>query len=176
MGVIYEIHFLGGWPGGNPGKNGSVTFVFQKISHYNDHSDTEGDFKLLDDLKSGDLSPIPEGDEGDDLSLAWVTSFDTEFDRYVDDLSRKRKKDDGDVAAKPGWVRCSFSPATSEGEFRVLLEAIPHIAREWRKYAEDYTMDPDTAEWHHKADGARFRSLHLSMGKNLGATEVRSAK
>ena len=71
--------------------------------------------------------------------------------------------DGGDVTAKPGWVRCSFSPATSEGEFRVLLEAIPHIAREWRKYAVDYTMDPDTAEWHHKDDGQRFEGVHLVM-------------
>ena len=38
---------------------------------------------------------------------------------------------DEDVAAKPGGCGV-FSPATSEGEFRVLLEAIPHIAREWR--------------------------------------------
>ena len=84
--------------------------------------------------------------------------------------------DDGDVAAKPGWVRCSFSPATSEGEFRVLLEAIPHIAREWRKYAKDYTMDLDTAEWHHKMDGTRFRSLNLSMNPDPVAKEVRTAK
>ena len=84
--------------------------------------------------------------------------------------------DDGDVAAKPGWVRCSFSPATSEGEFRVLLEAIPHIAREWRKYAVDYTMDPDTAEWHHKADGQRFQSLQLSAPPESDANEVQSAK
>ena len=84
--------------------------------------------------------------------------------------------DDGDVAAKPGWVRCSFSPATSEGEFRVLLDAVPHIAKEWRKYAEEYTMDPDTAEWHHKDDGSRFQSLTLSMDSGTASTEVRSAK
>jgi selenocysteine lyase/cysteine desulfurase len=71
--------------------------------------------------------------------------------------------DDGDVAAKPGWVRCSFSPATSEDEFEVLLEAIPHIASEWKKYAVDYNMDLDTAEWHHKDDGQRFESLRLTM-------------
>ena len=84
--------------------------------------------------------------------------------------------DDGDVAAKPGWVRCSFSPATSEGEFRVLLEAIPHLAREWRKYAADYTMDPDTAEWHHRSDGQRFQSLQLSAPSETLTNEVRSAK
>jgi selenocysteine lyase/cysteine desulfurase len=71
--------------------------------------------------------------------------------------------DAGDVAAKPGWVRCSFSPATSEGEFRVLLEALPDIAKNWRRYAADYTMDLDTAEWHHRDDGERFPSVRLTM-------------
>lgn len=84
--------------------------------------------------------------------------------------------DEGDVAAKPGWVRCSFSPATSEGEFRVLLEAVPHIAREWKKYAKDYTMDPDTAEWHHQGDGQRFQSLALTMPSDLPATQLQGGK
>ena len=84
--------------------------------------------------------------------------------------------DEGDVAAKPGWVRCSFSPATSEGEFRVLLEAIPHIAREWRKYAADYTMDLDTAEWHHQGDGQRFQSLALKMPSDIPAKQGLTGK
>ena len=84
--------------------------------------------------------------------------------------------DDGDVGAKPGWLRCSFSPATSEGEFRVLLDAIPHIAQHWRKYAEDYTMDLDTAEWHHRKDPKHFHSLRLSMDIGEASTEVGSGK
>jgi selenocysteine lyase/cysteine desulfurase len=80
--------------------------------------------------------------------------------------------DDGDVAAKPGWVRCSFSPATSEGEFRVLLDAIPHVAREWRKYAVDYVMDLDTAEWHHKDDDRHFKPLRLSLKPPSPASQV----
>jgi selenocysteine lyase/cysteine desulfurase len=70
--------------------------------------------------------------------------------------------DGGDAGAKPGWVRCSFSPATSEGEFRVLLDAVPHIAREWRKYAAAYHFDDDTGEWHHDDDPEPPPSLSLS--------------
>ena len=84
--------------------------------------------------------------------------------------------DEGDVGAKPGWVRCSFSPATSEEEFAVLLEAVPHIAHNWRMYAEQYTMDPDTAEWHHKEEGSRFEPLNLSMHIDRPATAVGHAK
>ncbi len=58
----------------------------------------------------------------------------------------------GDSAAKPGWVRVSFSPTTSEEDFAVLLEAVPHIAEHWREYAADYRMDPATAEWHHVSE------------------------
>lgn len=57
--------------------------------------------------------------------------------------------DHGDLASKPGWVRVGFNPATSEGEFRVLLDAIPHVARHWRRYADDYTMDLNDASWRH---------------------------
>jgi selenocysteine lyase/cysteine desulfurase len=84
--------------------------------------------------------------------------------------------DAGDVASKPGWIRCSFSPATSEGEFRVLLDAIPHIARNWRKYAEGYEMDLDTAEWRHTKDPERLPVLSLFGGDDSAASEVESAK
>jgi selenocysteine lyase/cysteine desulfurase len=84
--------------------------------------------------------------------------------------------DGGDVASKPGWVRCSFSPATSEGEFRVLLDAIPHIAREWRKYADAYEMNLDTAEWRHPKDPEHLGTLSLEVGPMVAGAEVRSAK
>jgi selenocysteine lyase/cysteine desulfurase len=58
--------------------------------------------------------------------------------------------DEGDLASKPGWIRVGFNPATSEGEFRVLLEAVPHVARHWRRYADAYEMDLESATWYHK--------------------------
>ena len=84
--------------------------------------------------------------------------------------------DDGDVAAKPGWIRCSFSPATSEGEFRVLLDAIPHVARKWKKYAGDYVMDLETAEWHHKDDDEQFQPILLRLGAPSPASQVAPKK
>ncbi len=84
--------------------------------------------------------------------------------------------DCGDVASKPGWIRCSFSPATSEGEFRVLLDAVPQIAREWSRYADEYEMDLGTAEWRHSKDPKHMGSLSLSVGQEPAGAEVRSAK
>ncbi len=72
--------------------------------------------------------------------------------------------DRGEVTAKPGWIRCSFGPGTSEGEFRVLLDAVPEIARNWRHYAESYRISDETAEWSHESeDGSGFGSLSLQM-------------
>ncbi len=84
--------------------------------------------------------------------------------------------DGGDVASKPGWIRCSFSPATSEGEFRVLLDAVSHIAREWRRYAECYEMDMDTAEWRHTDDPDNLATLCLSDMAPMDGPEVCGTK
>ena len=84
--------------------------------------------------------------------------------------------DAGDVGSKPGWVRCSFSPATSEGEFRVLLDAIAHIAKDWRKYADGYHFDDNTGEWHHVDDPDRPDSLSLAQETPAPGSEVCSAK
>jgi selenocysteine lyase/cysteine desulfurase len=84
--------------------------------------------------------------------------------------------DNGDIGSKPGWVRCSFSPATSEGEFRVLLDAVPHIARHWRQYAVDYRFDDNTGEWHHAKDSDVRPSLSLADMPDTPGHEVRSAK
>ena len=70
--------------------------------------------------------------------------------------------DRGEVTSKPGWIRVSFGPGTSEGEFRVLLDAIPEIARNWRKYATNYRIDERTAEWHHVSESSRgFESIRI---------------
>jgi selenocysteine lyase/cysteine desulfurase len=69
--------------------------------------------------------------------------------------------DSGDLVSKPGWVRVGFNPATSEGEFRVLLEAVPHVARHWRRYADAYEIDPVNATWVHKGGEPPLPPLRL---------------
>lgn len=59
--------------------------------------------------------------------------------------------DRGDEASKPGWLRISFSPATTEEDFGVLLEALPELAERYQEWAADYVMDQRTATWRHKA-------------------------
>lgn len=59
--------------------------------------------------------------------------------------------DQGDLSGRPGWTRISFSPATTDDEMDVLLDAVAAVAThpEW---ANDYVMDPKTASWRHKQE------------------------
>ncbi|MBN1336501.1 MAG: aminotransferase class V-fold PLP-dependent enzyme [Deltaproteobacteria bacterium] len=56
--------------------------------------------------------------------------------------------DAGEALARPGWVRASFSPATSREDLEVLLEAVPYVAHHWREHADRYVPDPLTADWY----------------------------
>lgn len=72
----------------------------------------------------------------------------------------RARLDAGETWAKPGWVRVSLGPTTSEEDFQVLLAAVPDIAHNWRIYAEGYEMDPCSAEWRH-ADDPPYPTLSL---------------
>lgn len=74
----------------------------------------------------------------------------------------RAKLDAGETWAKPGWVRVSLGPTTSEEDFQVLLGAIPDIAHHWREYAEGYEMDPHSAEWRRQDDPV-YPSLSLEV-------------
>jgi len=71
--------------------------------------------------------------------------------------------DDGNLAAKPGWVRVSFGPGVKPDDLAVLIEAVPHIAEHWRDYATDYVFDESTAEWRHKNDVPPAIDLQLKV-------------
>ncbi|OGQ20507.1 MAG: hypothetical protein A2138_04875 [Deltaproteobacteria bacterium RBG_16_71_12] len=71
--------------------------------------------------------------------------------------------DRGDEAQKPGWLRISFSPATTEEDFGVLLDALPELAERYPEWAKDYTMDQHTAMWRHRQDGARVEDPPLRL-------------
>lgn len=71
--------------------------------------------------------------------------------------------DRGDEASKPGWLRISFSPATTEEDFGVLLDALPELAERYPEWAAEYVMDQHTATWRHRADAVDQREHVLSL-------------
>jgi len=72
--------------------------------------------------------------------------------------------DDGELTAKPGWVRISISPATGRDELEELLDAVDAIAGDWRGYAGRYAQD-EAGEFHWAGDdfSESFEKLALPL-------------
>lgn len=62
-------------------------------------------------------------------------------------LSIKRELEHGHCGVKPGWVRVSFSPVTTEPEFQALLEGIDFVSRHGREHLSQYELVDETGEW-----------------------------
>ncbi|MBX7195626.1 MAG: aminotransferase class V-fold PLP-dependent enzyme [Sandaracinaceae bacterium] len=63
--------------------------------------------------------------------------------------------DAGDLSEKPGWVRVSIHPTTTDDEARQIVHAVAQVAEHHRLWARDYTYDPHTNEFVHPTDAAR---------------------
>ena len=69
--------------------------------------------------------------------------------------------DRGDKTEKPGWVRLSLHPTTSDGEANQLVDAIATLAAHHREWAKDYTYNSTTNEFTHRIEtGAIGRRVH----------------
>lgn len=73
---------------------------------------------------------------------------------HVDEFTSKRitdKIDEGDLSTKPGWVRLSLHPTTTDEEIAYILEALRETGRNASTWAQDYTYDAHTNEYRHKS-------------------------
>ena len=59
------------------------------------------------------------------------------------------KIDHGDLSEKPGWIRLSIHPTTTDAEARLLVAAVDAIARHGRAWAADYTYSSTSNEYTH---------------------------
>lgn len=59
--------------------------------------------------------------------------------------------DSGDLSQKPGWVRLSLHPTSSDAEVDACLQALDDIARHGEAWAEDYRYDRHTNEFSHRS-------------------------
>jgi selenocysteine lyase/cysteine desulfurase len=58
----------------------------------------------------------------------------------------------GDKSEKPGWVRLSLHPTTTNAEAQRIAEAITALAAHHREWAADYTYNPHTNEFTHRVE------------------------
>lgn len=58
----------------------------------------------------------------------------------------------GVLASKPGWIRMSIHPTTTDDEIEHILSAIKEVAENHESWSNDYTYSSKTNEYFHKTD------------------------
>lgn len=74
---------------------------------------------------------------------------------HVDRYQSKRitdKINEGDLSSKPGWVRLSIHPTTTNAEVDFIVDALREIQRNAKSWEKDYTYDSHANEFRHKED------------------------
>jgi len=56
----------------------------------------------------------------------------------------------GDFAEKPGWIRLSFHPTTTNHEAHFIVDAIRQIVKNSDMWSEDYRFNPAQGDFEHK--------------------------
>ena len=56
----------------------------------------------------------------------------------------------GDLSTKPGFVRLSIHPTTTNAELKTITKALNEISRNGKEWQKDYRYNKKTNEWNHK--------------------------
>ncbi len=77
------------------------------------------------------------------------------------DTSRKitEQIDAGDYCEKPGWVRASFHPTTTNQEAQYVVDAINAITENIAQWAKEYRFNPATGDFEHQKMSIAYPSL-----------------
>ncbi len=62
------------------------------------------------------------------------------------------KINSGDLSEKPGWIRISLHPTMTDKELNFVMDAIDQVAKNHKKWAEDYIYNNKTNEFRHKSE------------------------
>jgi len=68
--------------------------------------------------------------------------------------------DSGDLAQKPGWIRASFHPTTSDKEVSFVIDAINQVTENIEKWSKEYRFNPATGDFEHQQSAVQFPNLH----------------
>ena len=67
--------------------------------------------------------------------------------------------DSGDFAEKPGWIRVSFHPTTSNDEVKFVVNAINQVTENLATWSEDYRFNPAIGDYEHKQLDIHYPNL-----------------
>jgi len=79
------------------------------------------------------------------------------YGHYLLEVSHEKSKlltdeiSKGFLANKPGWVRMSIHPTTTNDEMDFILDALEQLCLNHKEWARDYDYDPQTNEFIHKS-------------------------
>ncbi len=81
---------------------------------------------------------------------------------HVDEQHSKSitdKIDAGDLSEKPGWVRISLHPTTTDAEVRAIGDALESIAKNITAWRQDYVYDHHSNEYHHRSGNGHLAAM-----------------
>lgn len=58
--------------------------------------------------------------------------------------------DSGDLIQKPGWIRMSIHPTTTNAEIEFVCKSIKDLAKNHQEWAKDYEYNKNSNEFVHK--------------------------
>ena len=64
----------------------------------------------------------------------------------------------GDLIRKPGWIRMSIHPTTTNKEIEFVCDSIKALAKNHKVWAKDYNYDKLTNEFIHKQFNLEYRT------------------
>jgi len=67
--------------------------------------------------------------------------------------------DSGDYAEKPGWIRASFHPTTSDKEVDFIIDAINQVSQNIEQWGADYRFNPAVGDFEKKHADVTFPTL-----------------
>lgn len=67
--------------------------------------------------------------------------------------------DSGDFGEKPGWIRASFHPTTSNAEVKFIVYAINEITLHIEKWSKEYRFNPATGDFEHQKSDVQYPDL-----------------
>jgi selenocysteine lyase/cysteine desulfurase len=65
----------------------------------------------------------------------------------------------GDLAQKPGWIRASFHPTTSDKDVKFIVDGINQVTENISDWSKEYRFNPATGDFEHQKHSVKYPSL-----------------
>ncbi len=89
---------------------------------------------------------------------------------HIDDKSSEEIKNailEGELSARPGWVRMSIHPTMTDEEVKYICDSIKKVAQNHKDWAKDYLYIPEKNDFVHKSKPYAYKNLTSGLFKKL---------